>query len=181
MSDSGFGSQTSTTFPATSCVVPSPAGGTGAAAGRLARVEVELTFYPESGRISFNGLVKNTGKRRLWAGTYLPQLTYRKGRDWFTFSAKQFTESLKGAEREAFDLNPGAEKKFQFATDAEVQALVYDAALNMVAPRPAFNSKDEDDLVKLEIFEKYLGGSPEARVEMFPDRRVCEGCGVQLR
>lgn len=151
------------------------------AAGQpVALVEAELTFYPENGRITFNGRVKNTGKQRLWAGTYLPQLTYRKGRDWFTFSARQFTESLKGPERDAFELNPGAEKKFQYTTDAEVQALVYDSALNMVAPRAAFTSKDEDDLMKLEIFEKYLGGSPEARLEMFPDRRVCEGCGVQL-
>ncbi|HNW44035.1 MAG TPA: hypothetical protein PKI19_05985 [Elusimicrobiales bacterium] len=151
------------------------------AAGKpVAGIEVELTFYLENARISFNGIVKNLSKQKLWATSYFPQLTYHKGRDWFTFTSRQFAESLKGREMQSYLIAGGTEKKFQFTTDAELQVLVYDAAQNKIAARNAFSSKDEDDLLKFEILEKYLSGSPDVPLEVFPNRIICADCGVKL-
>lgn len=143
-------------------------------------VETELTFFLETARVTFNGTVRNLGQQKIWATYFLPQLTYRKGRDWFTFTARQFAESVKGGDKNLYLLAPGAEKKFQFTTDPELQVLVYDAAQRKIEPRNAFSSKDEDDLLKFEIIEKYLADSADVRLEVFPDRLICADCGVRL-
>ncbi|MCX5791287.1 MAG: hypothetical protein NTY45_03575 [Elusimicrobia bacterium] len=153
---------------------------TSAAGKPLALVEAELTFFLETARMTINGSVKNLGGQKMWATFYLPQLTYHKGRDWFTFTSRQFTDSLKGEELKPYLISSGSEKKFQFTTDPELQVLVYDAALNRIAAHNAFASKDDDDLLKLEILEKYLADSPDVRFEVFPNKLICADCGVRL-
>lgn len=153
---------------------------TSAAGQPLAAVEAELTFFLENARMTVNGTIKNLGEQKIWATYYLPQLTYRKGRDWFTFTSRQFTDSLKGAELKSYLISSGAEKKFQFTTDPELQVLVYDAVQKKIAARNAFPSKEEDDLLKLEILEKYLADSPDVRFEVFPNKLICADCGVKL-
>ena len=146
----------------------------------LASVDAELTFFLETGRMTVNGTIKNLGQQKMWATYYLPQLTYRKGRDWFTFTSRQFTDALKGEELKHYLISSGSEKKFQFTTDPELQVLVYDAAINKIAAHNAFPSKEEDDLLKLEILEKYLADSPDVRFEVFPNKLICADCGVKL-
>ncbi|OGS13600.1 MAG: hypothetical protein A2234_04660 [Elusimicrobia bacterium RIFOXYA2_FULL_58_8] len=143
-------------------------------------VEVELTLFLETARVTFNGTIKNLGREKIWATYYFPNLTYRKGRDWFTFTTRQFADSAKGRDMSAYYISTGTEKKFQFTTDPELQVLVYDSSLKKVAARNAFSSKEEDDLLKFEILEKYLADSPEVRLEVFPDKRICADCGVRL-
>jgi len=146
----------------------------------VAGVDVELTFFPESARIVFDGTVRNLSGSSIWATYYLPQLTYHKGRDWFTFTAKQFGEGMTEKDRKQYFIQPGAEKSFQFTTDRELQVLVYDAVQNRIASKNAFSSKEEDDLLKLEIIEKYMNKSPAVLLEIFPERVICADCGVKL-
>ena len=151
------------------------------AAGKpLAGIDVELTFFPESARIVFNGTVHNLGSSSIWATYYLPHLTYHKGRDWYTFTSKQFSDSLSGEDLKRYYISPGEDKDFQFTTDPELKVLVYDAALKRIEPKNAFSSKEADDLLKLEMIEKYLNKSPDVLLEVFPDKTICADCGVKL-
>ena len=146
----------------------------------VAGVDVELTFFPESARIVFDGTVKNMSGSPLWATYYLPQLTYHKGRDWFTFTSKRFGDSMSEKDRKQYHLRPGAEKGFQFTTDPELKVLVYDSVQKRIAPKNAFSSKEADDLLKLEIIEKYMNKSSDVLLEIFPERVICADCGVKL-
>lgn len=146
----------------------------------IVTIETELTFFPENARITYNGTVKNLSAARIWASYYLPQLTYQKGKDWFTFSANRFGASLTGAELKSYQIGPGDSKKFQFSTDPELKLLSYDPATRMITERNAFSSREEDDLLKYEIIEKYLSGAEGVVLEVFPDKLVCTGCGVKL-